>query len=192
MKGFRSDNVSEVCQLPRGRAAGEAARGGVHQAAPAAQQRQRLGGERARQRDPQGVRPLAHRGPQAERLDRFHRVILGRPELPSAVPARACRDGLQGQAVQDLPAGRHPRTVRGAESAVGGRVLPALGGDLRRNEPGSACSDRPRSGGSDRFLRLGCGPQVRVVDPLRQVLYILNGCVGTKGRNQYKPRRDRA
>ena len=46
-------------------------------------------------------------------------------------------------------------------------------------------------GGSDRFNRPGCGPSRSLVGPPRHVLPVLNGCVGTKARNQYKPRRSR-
>ena len=46
-------------------------------------------------------------------------------------------------------------------------------------------------GGSDRVYRLGCGPSKSLVGPSRHVLHVLNGCVGSKARNQYKPRRRR-
>ena len=46
-------------------------------------------------------------------------------------------------------------------------------------------------GGSDRANRLGCGPFRSLVGPPQHVLQVLNGCVGTKARNEYKPRRRR-
>ena len=46
-------------------------------------------------------------------------------------------------------------------------------------------------GGSDRVSGLGYGPHESLVGPPRHVLHVLNGCVGSKARNQYKPRKRR-
>ena len=65
--------------------------------------------------------------------------------------------------------------------------LPASAGRCRAG----AWPSSGTGGGSDRLLRPGCGPQMSLVGPPRHVLHVLNGCVGTKARNQYKPRRRR-
>ena len=79
-----------------------------------------------------------------------------------------------------------PGSVPEAPSAAAISLPPCVGTCRAGAWPSSGTG-----GGSDRINRPGCGPSMRLVGPPRHVLHVLNGCVGTKARNQYKPRRRR-
>ena len=133
----------------------------------------------------------AHIGPDTGRV-RFSRTFVG--ESGSTASLRHLALCLGGTSGIDTDACMLERVLLRAISGPVPEAPPAAAISL------SACAGRCRAGawpspgaggGSDRFRRPGFDPQKSLVGPPRHVLPVLNGCVGTQARTQYKPRRSR-